>query len=552
MELSKTQDGMRYHQNKVQLYYFFALLVLFFSVYAETFISMPAIWLSSDTFAHGFLILPISLFLIWEKRECFFLTEKKSNYLLLGGLILSVFAWLVADSVDVLLGKQFMVVLMLPLLVGIFFGTKTLMVYLFPLLYLLFAVPLGEELVPKLQEITAYITVLGLQLTGIPVYREALYISVPAGDFEVAVACSGVRYLIASLALGTLYAYLTYSKLYKRIIFTVFAIIVPIIANGVRAYGIVMIAQLSDMKYATGVDHLIYGWFFFGIVIFFLFYIGNFWKDETSQKQTSKLTPPTSAQESDLEIVGNRSCTPNSDELNQLETKQNSSTLSNGSIPHTSVPQKAPKANEKLIVLVLSLIVIAMGPISKLMIDGQEVKGIEKIQLPTQIENWTLVGESSTLWKPNFKGSDIEIFQRYSDTNQNIDLFLAYFQKQEQGKELVNTMHTIFDLEKFKLLERNQRELSLNNTAFAIDEYVIARGVKKRLIWSWYYIFGKNLNSPVEIKIQQAIGKITGLSVDGSHIAISISFDEKEQAEEQLKVFLSQAWPLIQQTIAAP
>src|SRR5439155_6497987 len=91
--------------------------------------------------------------------------------------------------------------------------------------------------------------------------------------------CSGVRYLIASFTVGVLFAYLSYHKLWKRLLFAAMSIIVPIIANGFRAYLIVMIAHLSDNKLAHGIDHFIYGWVFFGLVMLLLFWIGSFWRD---------------------------------------------------------------------------------------------------------------------------------------------------------------------------------------------------------------------------------------------------------------------------------
>jgi exosortase/archaeosortase family protein len=93
--------------------------------------------------------------------------------------------------------------------------------------------------------------------------------------------CSGVRYLIASITVGTLDAYLNYTELRKRILFVLLSIVVPIIANGLRAYMIVMIAHLSDGRLAHGIDHFIYGWVFFGLVILLLFWLGSFWRDET-------------------------------------------------------------------------------------------------------------------------------------------------------------------------------------------------------------------------------------------------------------------------------
>ncbi|MEO0975599.1 MAG: exosortase A, partial [Pseudomonadota bacterium] len=137
---------------------------------------------------------------------------------------------------------------------------------IFPMGFLFFAVPFGEFAIPHLMEFTAWFTVAAIELTGIPVYRDGYFLTIPKGDFEIAKACSGIRYLIASFSLGTLYAYLTYNSLSRRVAFVVFSLALPIFANGLRAYGIVMLAHLSDMRIAVGVDHIIYGWLFFGVV----------------------------------------------------------------------------------------------------------------------------------------------------------------------------------------------------------------------------------------------------------------------------------------------
>ena len=98
---------------------------------------------------------------------------------------------------------------------------------------------------------------LALRATGIPVFREGLHFVIPSGSWSVVEACSGVRYLIASLMVGTLFAYLNYvcttgaPGLRRRLG------LVPIVANWLRAYIIVMLSHLSGNKFRAGVDHLI-------------------------------------------------------------------------------------------------------------------------------------------------------------------------------------------------------------------------------------------------------------------------------------------------------
>lgn len=265
---------------------FLALLaILLFAwvlVYQETLVSMEAIWSRSDTFAHGYFILPISLWLLWRDKTNLLASSVQSTWLPLPLLTISLFVGLFAYAADINVLSQLSAVTSLIFLLWALAGNQLAWRYKFPLAYLLFAVPMGENLIPWLQDVTAWFTVAFLKLNGIPVYVDGLYIQIPTGMFEVAVACSGIRYLIASAAVGALYGYLTYNKPHKLIIFFIFALTLPILANGIRAYGIVAIAYYSDMEYATGADHLVYGWLFFGFIIMLMFWIGGFFADEPS------------------------------------------------------------------------------------------------------------------------------------------------------------------------------------------------------------------------------------------------------------------------------
>ena len=255
---------------------------------AGTYRDLIAAWSRGETFAHCFAILPISLWLIWQRRAELSKTRKSPwvwGFLLLVPVSL---AWFLSELASVEAGKHLAVVMLVPLLIMTVLGKRLAWSIAFPLAYLVFLVPIGEGLVPTMMDITATLTVMELKLIGMPVYKDGMYFSIPSGDFEVARACSGIRYLIASLALGAVYAYLTYVSMWRRAAFLALAIIVPIAANSLRAFGIVMIAHLSEMKYATGADHLVYGWFFFGLVVFAMFWLGSFFRD-TAPAQSESL-----------------------------------------------------------------------------------------------------------------------------------------------------------------------------------------------------------------------------------------------------------------------
>jgi exosortase A len=162
-------------------------------------------------------------------------------------------------------------------------GTAALRLLAFPLAFLFFAVPFGEFLMPTLIDRTADVTIWALRLTGVPVYREGNFFTIPTGRWSVVEACSGLRYLIASLMVGCLFAYLSYRTLRRRAIFVACAIAVPIVANWIRAYMIVMLGHLSGNRLAVGADHLLYGWVFFGVVMALLFFIGARWREDLGQ-----------------------------------------------------------------------------------------------------------------------------------------------------------------------------------------------------------------------------------------------------------------------------
>jgi exosortase A len=194
--------------------------------YSATAQSIVSIWERSETFAHGFLIVPISVWMIWRRRHELAGLELRPDFRGLPVLAVTGFGWLLGYLAGAGIVQQYAMVLMIPLLVWTILGTKVVQAFTFPLFFLLFAVPFGEFLIPTMIDYTADFTILALRLTGLPVYREGNFFMVPSGTWSVVEACSGVRYLIASLTLGCLYAYLTYRSLARRAVFIAFSVIV--------------------------------------------------------------------------------------------------------------------------------------------------------------------------------------------------------------------------------------------------------------------------------------------------------------------------------------
>ena len=275
------------------LFLMFSAVVALLWLYKDTALGMVEIWYRSETNTHPFLVPPIAIWLIWRQRQqLVFLTPRPMPWMLVPMFALGMM-WLLGEMVSANAVRQFALVAVIVICVPLVGGWDLARAIGFPLAYLFFCVPVGEALLPTLMDWTADFTVAALRLSGVPVFREGMNFTIPSGNWSVVEACSGVRYLIASLMVGTLFAYLNYRSARRRLLFVGVSILVPIVANWVRAYMIVMLGHLSNNKIATGVDHLIYGWVFFGVVITIMFMIGARWAEpDLPQRVASQLELP--------------------------------------------------------------------------------------------------------------------------------------------------------------------------------------------------------------------------------------------------------------------
>jgi len=250
-------------------------------------------WESSTTYNHCWLILPISIWLAWERRHrlTLLLPAPAPWFALLA--LPATTLWLVAERMGIMEGRQFAAMGMLYVLVLACLGWRVALAMAAPLAYLVFLVPFGAFTVPMLQTLTAHMVDALLDLTSIPHYVDALLIEIPEGFFYVAEACAGLRFIIAALAFGALYALVMFRSPGRRIAVMVLALAVPVLANGVRAFGLVVLGHWWGSAAAVDADHLIYGWGFFSLVIVLLILAGLPFRED--QRRPLPLSGPSPA-----------------------------------------------------------------------------------------------------------------------------------------------------------------------------------------------------------------------------------------------------------------
>ncbi len=483
------------------------LLAAVLLLYWDTGAAIVHIWLRSETFTHGFIVPPIVLWLVWRRRpDLAQRTPRPSAWglLLLAGAGL---AWLLGDLVAVNALTQLALVGMLVALVPALLGWSVSLAIAFPLAFLFFAVPFGEFFMPQLMIWTADFTVQALRLSGIPVYREGLQFVIPSGNWSVVEACSGIRYLIASLTVGTLFAYLNYRSFKRRAIFVAVSIIVPVVANWLRAYMIVMLGHLSGNKLATGVDHLIYGWFFFGIVIFLMFMIGARW----SEPDAPAVTPLSGAQ---------------------------------------ALAARAPAPRPALLLAIAMLAALLVGTPQAARWAIARADSAAPVQLvaPASLaDGWVASPEPAADWTPAFQNPSAQFNTSYRRGASTVGLYVGYYRQQNYERKLVsseNMLVTTKDKQWARLgggstaVTLNGQEVGLR-TAELRSVLQAGRSQEDGLtVWQVYWIDGTLTASDWRAKLYSALHRLAGRGDDSAVIILYAPRGNAGEGDKALEAFL--------------
>lgn len=486
------------------------------AIYVETLLDLWNEWGATGTYAHGYFIFPISAWLVWRARHALEPIAPKAQPLALVPLAGCCLLWLAAHSANVHVITQLAFIAMFPCMVWAVFGNAVTRAILYPLGFLFFAVPFGDFLMPTLMDHTANFTVAALRLSGVPVFREGNYFSIPSGNWSVVEACSGLRYLIASLTLGVLFAYLNYRAAWRRAAFIVAALLVPIVANWMRAYLIVMIAHLSSNKLATGVDHLIYGWLFFGLVMLLLFWVGNLWRDD----DTTPTSPAT---------------------------------------PAGHAPRAHPLRTGSVVAITAAAIAVA-APWPAI---GDKLESIADAANPGAIAIDSVAGwepaEDFTRFVPHFEKARVVENRTFASGDRAVDLFVGYYSGQQTNGPLVtygNAVVVVSD-KVWGSVAQQSRTVTVGDKALAVVENKVRSetplGSERLLTWRWYWINGRLTTNDYVAKAWNAIDKLTGRGDDSAVIVVTTKMNGPvdASAEATLEAFVKAAEPTIAARLAS-
>ena len=360
-------------------------------------------------------------------------------------------------------------------------------------------------------EWTATFTVVALKASGIPVYREGLHFVIPSGNWSVVEACSGVRYLIASVMVGTLFAYLTYQSCGAAASVHRVSFVVPVLANWLRAYMIVVLGHLSGNRIAVGVDHLIYGWVFFGVVMLLMFWIGARWREDEPGLATSRTTDgPT------FDLT-----------------------------PRASVRALGIGA-------AVFLIVALLPPFASRALQGDVGASAPRLAPLDSIAGWSPVSSANDGWRPRYLNPSAERYATFVSDGREVGVFIAYYRNQTFESKLVsseNVLATSNDMRWIQVAagERELRGAGLPPSVLAAD--LSDRGTQRLRVWRWYWVNGEWTESPARAKAMTAIAQLMGRGDDSAAVVLVTAQGSgggaAAEADKVLEAFAAQSVPVI-------
>jgi exosortase A len=468
----------------------------FLFCFRETWLGMVHIWSSSRSFSHCFLIVPCALYLVWRRRHVLAGGSWQADYKALPLFIICGSLWMLGNLADAKVIEQFSFVGMSIALIYAVFGGSVVKILRFPLAFLFFAVPFGVRLIGPLQDFTAWFTVHALNLTGIPAVLENRVLSVASGSWTVSEACSGIRYLFASVVLGVFLGAVIYRSKVRRLLLAVASILTPIIANGVRAYLIVILAYVTGNRIAVGIDHVVYGAVFFVLIQTAQIALAMRWRQP-----------------------------PAADEL---------------PVSHATLVN-APKFASAAVVCVTVIILCCILPLQADQLRSRSSHSLTVISEPSILVSppWQPAATHDASWNANV-GQATQTFRFAYDSGRDGSVQLVYALFNGEHSATVDNSYELFSEPKLWALARDKSQVAIIDGQRVLVHESMFAGPVERTVWTWYWIDGEYTGSALGLKWRQAKARILGRPM--MVVAITVGSDgpitDPTQASRTLQDFV--------------
>ena len=255
-----------------------ALLVTSFVLaYFPVWKNLVAAWLRSDEYSHGFFIIPLCGYILWQKREILSQIPVCPSSWGLGLVIFSLLLYLFAHFAEIVTVASFSMVLLVAGIITYLYGRLMLKELLFPLFLLLFMIPIPAQIYSSLTiPLQLFVTKVSVSigtLLGVPVYREGNVIHLPDRTMQVVQACSGLRSMISLLTLSAILGYFTLRSNFLRVVLFASGVPAAIFVNIIRVLLLVLTFHYFNYDLTSGTIHTLFGMTIFILALLLLIII---------------------------------------------------------------------------------------------------------------------------------------------------------------------------------------------------------------------------------------------------------------------------------------
>jgi len=255
-------------------------------LYFGTFRDLVGQWDTNIYYSHGYLILPIAAWLLWRKRATLQSIPAAPSWAGLPVLIVGLVLFALGIRADILFAQGLSLVLVLAGVTHTLWGRRVLREVAFPLLVLIFMIPLPYLLLDPIgfpmKRAAAAQAASILQLFGVPILREGVYLHLPHYTLVVEDVCNGLRSLITMLTLSTILAQILLPFYRDRLLLIASSVPISLAANIIRIMATVLMGYYVSKELAQGFLHEFSGLFVFVLSLGGLVLVGRFiaWRRE--------------------------------------------------------------------------------------------------------------------------------------------------------------------------------------------------------------------------------------------------------------------------------
>lgn len=451
-----------------------------------TALAMAKTWFSSSSYHHGVAVAPLAIWMILTRPRIDPATGPLGLVAIAGAAAL----WLMGRAAGVALVEQFAFVTLLIAGAWTLFGSGAAKLWVLPLLFLYFMVPFGEVLIPFLQMLTANAVAGLLNLIGMAAAIDGTLIRTSAGLFEIAKACAGLNFLLAALMVACVYASQTLHDFGTRIAFIAIAAAVALLANFLRAFLLILIATLSDMRFALGPDHLILGLVLYAVVFLVLFWIGELMKK-----------------------------------------------------PHGVGPEHAPvrarRAWRLSVALAAFLPIAAMSAYAAIVFDFGVALPSPPRDISLNAPGWRILPAPEN-WGPAINADTMKTVT-FEKRGARVYVSVSYVAKDRPGKEIVNVLNTPADGVDWRKIADRKEVIYLFGESKEIPLEILAGSDRRRLLVATaYWRRDKVYTNKLSFKWAQMKDKLQGLNPPGGIIMIASDYaSDPTEALARIRAYTS-------------